>query len=133
MGKDITDIAFENGVVTFSFMKGALEVPVLQEVTDVTASGFTMEWDRVPGIKEYEVRLDILEESPYMLEEDFNKFTKGNSDLGTILDSYTIQPGWQGANVYGLDGAVRLGSSSQRGALVSLRVSMSCWSNHLVR
>ena len=119
MGKDITDIAFENGVVTFSFMKGALEVPVLQEVTDVTASGFTMEWGRVPGIKEYEVRLDILEESPYMLEEDFNKFTKGNSDLGTILDSYTIQPGWQGANVFGLDGAVRLGSSSQRGALVS--------------
>lgn len=129
MGKDITDITFENGVVTFSFMKGALEVPVLQEVIDVTADAFTMAWDRVPGIKEYEVRLDILEESPYMLEEDFNKFTQGNSDLGTILDSYTMQPGWQGASIYGLDGAIRMGSSSERGALVSpyLRTDSTCF------
>lgn len=123
MGKDITDIATENGVVTFSFMKGALEVPVLQEVTDVTENGFTMQWERVPGIKDYEVRLDILEESPYMLEEDFEKVKEGNSDIGTILDSYTIEPGWQGAYVYGLDGAVRIGSTSQRGALVSPYIS----------
>lgn len=129
MGKDITDITFENGVVTFSFMKGALEVPVLQEVSDVSADGFTMAWDRVPGIKEYEVRLDILEESPYMLEEDFNKFTESKSDLGTILDSYTMQPGWQGASIYGLDGAVRMGSSTERGALVSpyLRTDSTCF------
>jgi hypothetical protein len=70
MDKDITDISINQGVVTFSFMKGALEVPVLQEAVDVTESGFTMQWDYVPGIKEYEVRLDVLEESPYMLEGD---------------------------------------------------------------
>lgn len=129
MGKDITDIQMTNGVVTFSYMKGALEVPVLLEATDVTESGFTMAWERVPGIKEYEVRLDMLEESPYMLEEDFERVKANNSDIGAILDSYTMQPGWQGAYVYGLDGAIRVGSASERGALVTpyLRTDSTCF------
>lgn len=129
MGKDITDISVNNGVVTFSFMKGELEVPVQQEVTDVTGDGFTMHWSHVPGIKEYEVRLDILEESPYMLEEDFERVKATSSDIGTHLDSYTIQPGWQGINVYGLDGAIRIGSSSQTGAMISpyLHADSTCF------
>lgn len=122
MGKDITDIAMAGDIVTFSFMKGALPVPVLYDATDVTEDGFSIAWDKVPGIKEYEVKLDLLEENPYMLDEDFSRVKKGNSDIGNSLDTYTNQPGWTGQNVYGLDGALRIGSSSARGALVSPQI-----------
>ena len=123
MGKDITDISINNGVVTFSFMKGALNVPVVEGPFDVTANGFTVTWEHVPGVNEYEVNLAVLEESPYMLEEDFNKVPESNSDISGLLDSYTIQKGWQAYNVFGLDGAIRIGSASERGAVVSPYIS----------
>lgn len=119
MGKDITDITMTGDVVTFSFMKGALPVPTLNEATDITENAFSITWDEIPGIKEYEVQLELLEENPYMLDEDFDKVKKGNSDIGSILDSYTNQPGWMGQGVFGLDGAIRIGSSSSRGAVYS--------------
>lgn len=119
MGKDITDISIQDGVVTFSFMKGALGVPVLNKPYDVTSDGFSVTWDEVSGIEEYEVNLDLLEESPYMLEENFDKVKNGNSDIGSILNSYTIDPGWKGINVFGLDGAIRIGTASSQGAILS--------------
>lgn len=119
MNKDITDISMADGVVTFAFMRGALEVPELSEAYDVTSSGFSVEWNAVEGVDAYEVSLDVLEEDPYMLAEDFNKFTKGSADIGAELDKYTIEPGWYGNYVYGLDGAIRVGSSSSRGLLLS--------------
>lgn len=119
MGKDITDITMTGDVVTFSFMKGALPVPTLNEATDITENAFSITWNEIPGIKEYEVQLELLEENPYMLDEDFDKVKKGNSDIGSILDSYTNQPGWMGQGVFGLDGAIRIGSSSSRGAVYS--------------
>lgn len=128
MGKDITDITMTGDVVTFSFMKGALPVPTLNEATDITENAFSITWDEIPGIKEYEVQLELLEENPYMLDEDFDKVKKGNSDIGSILDSYTNQPGWMGQGVFGLDGAIRIGSSSSRGAVYSPHIG--CDSTH---
>ena len=118
MGKDITDISMNNGVVTFSFMKGALPVPVQYEAADVTSSGFTMSWKQAPGVEEYEVSLAVLEENPYMLDEDFDKITKGSNDLGNLLDTYTNYKGWVGRNIYGLDGAIRMGKANEEGALL---------------
>lgn len=128
MGKDITDISMNNGVVTFSFMKGALPVPTLNEATDITENAFSITWDEIPGIKEYEVQLELLEENPYMLDEDFDKVKQGNSDIGMSLDSYTNQKGWMGQNVFGLDKAIRMGSSSARGALMTPKIG--CDSTH---
>lgn len=119
MGKDITNISMSNGVVTFSFMQGALGVPVLNGPFDVTESGFGVTWEDIPGVKEYEINLDMLEESPYILEEDFSAVKKGGSDIGSLMDSYTMDPGWAGINVYGLDGAIRVGTASSQGALVT--------------
>lgn len=129
MGKDITDISINNGVVTFSFMKGALVVPSVKGPHDVTENGFAVSWDYVPGIGEYEVSLAVLEESPYMLEEDFNKVPKSDSDISGLLDSYTIQKGWQAQSVFGLEGAIRVGSTQERGALVSpyLETDSTCF------
>ena len=123
MGKDITDISTKNGKVTFSFMKGALGVPTVEGPFDVTENGFSVSWNQVPGVNEYEVSLAVLEESPYMLEEDFNKVPGGGSDISDVINSYTIQKGWQAYNVSGIEGAIRVGSTSERGALVSPYIS----------
>ena len=129
MGKDITDISEKNGYITFSFMKGALGVPTVEGPFNVTENSFSVSWDQVPGIKEYEVSLAVLEESPYMLEEDFNKVPGGDTDISNLIDSYTIQKGWQAANVFGIEGAIRVGSTSERGALVTpyIRTDSTCF------
>ncbi len=119
MGKDITGITAEGDVVKFSFMKEALPVPTLNAPVGVTENAFTVTWQDLPGIKEYELQLDMLEENPYMLDEDFENVDKGNSDIGTILDSYTNQAGWYGQGVFGLDGAICIGSSTAPGAVMT--------------
>lgn len=119
MYKDITNIAMNGDVVTFSFMKGALPVPQMQELANITESGFTASWKEAAGINEYEIYLEKLEKSPYMLEEDFSKMKVGSADIGSSLGNYTIQEGWRGANVFGLDGAIRLGTTSQLGGIMS--------------
>lgn len=129
MGKDLTNITKNGDDVSLSFMKGALLVPKLNEkATDITATGFSISWNQVPGIKEYEVQLDVLEENPYMLDEDFNKVTKTNSDIGGVMDKYTNRLGWIGEGVYGLDGAIRIGQSKKEGYLVS--PTIACDSTH---
>ena len=129
MGKDLTNITKNGDDVSLSFMKGALLVPKLnEEATNITATGFSISWDQVPGIKEYEVQLDVLEENPYMLDEDFNKVTKTNSDIGGVMDKYTNRLGWIGEGVYGLDGAIRVGQAKKEGYLVS--PTIACDSTH---
>ena len=129
MGKDITDISMKNGKITFSFMKGALGVPTVEGPFEVKENGFSVSWNQVPGIKEYEVSLAVLEENPYMLEEDFNKVPGGETNISDFLDSYTIQKGWQAYSVFGLEGAVRVGSTSERGALVTpyIKTDSTCF------
>lgn len=119
MYKDITNIAMNGDVVTFSFMKGALPVPQVHELTDITADGFTVSWEEILDISEYEVCLEKMKKSPYMLEEDFGKVKAGSADIGSSLANYTIQEGWLGVNVFGLDGAIRLGTTSQQGGIMS--------------
>lgn len=119
MGKDITDISEDNGIITFSFMKGALPAPRQKEVTGVTESGFTMAWDPAADIEEYEIQLDLLEENPFILDEDFSKVKAGNNDIGGSMDKYTNQRGWYGWGIYGLDEAIRIGSTTSEAYLTS--------------
>ena len=119
MGKDIANIAMKGGVVTFSFMPGELPAPNVYAPDSIMPSGFTMAWEAIDSIAEYEVRLDRLEENPYLISEDFAKVKQGNTDIGMTLDAYTDQSGWLGGNVYGLDGAIRIGSATSSGLLMS--------------
>ncbi|MBO5678819.1 MAG: M6 family metalloprotease domain-containing protein [Bacteroidaceae bacterium] len=128
MGKDLTNISKNGDDVSLSFMKGALLVPKLDEASDITGSGFSISWNQVSGVKEYEVQLDVLEENPYMLDEDFNKVTKTNSDIGGVMDKYTNRLGWAGEGVYGLDGAIRIGQANKEGYLFS--PTIACDSTH---
>ena len=119
MDKDITNISLNNGVVSFSFMKGALPTPQNPVLTDIANSSFSLTWDMVPEAEKYEVLLEYLEENPYLLDEDFNNVKKGSKDIGATLDSYTNNKGWMGQRIYGLDGAIRVGSASAVGAIMS--------------
>lgn len=119
MGQDITNISLDGGIISFSFMKGALSAPQNVVLTDITNSAFTLAWDTINGATAYEVLLEYLELNPYLIDEDFAKVKKGNQDIGVSLDSYTNDKGWIGQTVYGLDEAIRLGSTSTVGAMWS--------------
>ena len=119
MYKDITDISMKDGGVTFSFMQGELPAPRLHEPDNIRPSGFSIAWDEPGGVAEYEVCLDRLENTPYLVDEDFAKVKKGNTDIGAAMDNYTWQTGWWGSGIYGLDGAIRIGSTAATGALIT--------------
>ena len=74
MGKDITHITQRGGDVLFSFMKDS---PVLHEASDITPTGFSVSWDQVDGVREYEVRLELLEKKESMpnAEPDYHRMT----------------------------------------------------------
>lgn len=119
MNKDITNISMQDGKVTFSFMKWALEIPKLNDPENITQTGFALNWNKVKDVEEYEVRLDRLVENPYLIKEDFDKVEKDENDIGGILDNYTRQKGWNGKEIYGLDGAIRIGQNNKVGILMS--------------
>lgn len=62
MGKPITNIKNENGVVSFSFMKGAIDTPKNLYYTDLSDSGFTLKWDSVENASKYKIELYKLTE-----------------------------------------------------------------------
>lgn len=119
MGKSITNITKTGDDVTLSFMKGVLPTPKNVTVKDIEETGFTMAWDASESAQEYEVMLEYLEENPYVLDEDFNTVQKGSHDIGGSLDMYTNHAGWMGQGIYGLDGAIRVGTASSVGAIMS--------------
>lgn len=60
MSKDITNIVSDGGVVTFSFMEGALLPPSLHAPSDIHTTGFTLTWEASPEAEAYDVLLNIL-------------------------------------------------------------------------
>lgn len=62
MGKPITNIKEENGIVSFSFMKTVPDTPANVQILDVTDEGFTLLWDAVEDAKKYSVELYKLTE-----------------------------------------------------------------------
>ena len=70
--------------------------------------------------------------SQTLLSEDFSKVTSGSigsagtTDISTTsLDTYTLTAGWTGLKVYQAGGAVKIGSSSAMGYLVTPSLDLS--------
>lgn len=123
LGKPITDISVENGVVSFSFMKGILDAPAVLPATDITDSSFTANWEAVETATEYTVELEKFVQlgegegdAVTLLSEDFVGCTKSNEAINN-LDDYTAATGWTGSKIYGEQGVMRVGSSSSVGSL----------------
>lgn len=141
MGRPIENIAEKDGLISFTFDGGKalpqLATPTALPATQVTASGFTAQWQKVEGATSYEVQLTAtgnnegsIEES-IMLDEDFKGFNNGktqdgNQDVANKLDEYTQTTGWTGLKLFTTPGnEVKMGSSSVAGRLTTPAVSPS--------
>ena len=141
MGHPIESIAEKNGLISFTFDGGKalpqLATPTALPATQVTASGFTAQWQKVEGATSYEVQLTStgsnegsIEES-ILLDENFKGFNNGktqdgNQDVANKLDEYTQTTGWTGLKLFTTPGnEVKMGSSKNAGRLTTPAISPS--------
>ena len=128
MNKPITDIEYQNDVISFKFMYDAIvDVPVVLPAIDVTINSFVANWDAVEDAVEYTVELykqssvaNGAGDKEVMLSEDFMNCTAGNTMLESeTIDSYMSSTGWECENVYSEGGVLRIGSSKNSGMLLT--------------
>ena len=126
MNKPVTDIKYENDIVSFNFMYGvSVDVPFVLPAFDVTSSSFVANWDAVEDAVEYTVELykqtdaeNGAGDKEVLLNEDFINCTAGNTELSyETIDSYMSSTDWDCENVYSESGALRIGSSKNPGYL----------------
>ena len=126
MNKSIRNISESNGEITFSFMKDSLEIPQLTAIYDIKENAFTLNWKRVKYASGYEVELIKVEKVTEsdgdiftLLTEDFLGCSLSGSDITDNIDSYTINPGWTGFNLWSETGVLRLGTKNEYGELAT--------------
>ncbi len=141
MGRPIENIAEKDGLISFTFDGGKalpqLATPTALPATQVTASGFTAQWQKVEGATSYEVQLTStgsnegsIEES-ILLDENFKGFNNGktqdgNQDVANKLDEYTHTTGWTGLKLFTTPrNEVKMGSSKNAGRLTTPAISPS--------
>ena len=124
LGKSIRNITLKDGIISFSFMKDCLATPVLGPHSDVTASGFTANWNKVQYADLYEVELIKVEKVKEnqgdihtLIAEDFLGCTASGKDITDELDKYTLDSGWSGYNIWSESGVLRIGSRDEHGEL----------------
>ncbi|WP_300130457.1 M6 family metalloprotease domain-containing protein [uncultured Barnesiella sp.] len=136
LGKPVTNITQANGVITFDFMGGsAIDAPVANEATGITATGFTANWSPVEGAASYTLHVDRRQPSAggeILLSEDFAKCTvAGTANLGgtnafqTVDGQYFQTSGWSGKYLYPEVGMMKMGNSSNGGALCTPAIDLS--------
>lgn len=141
MGRPIENIAEKDGLISFTFDGGKalpqLATPTALPATQMTANGFTAQWQKVEGATSYEVQLTAtgnnegsIEES-ILLDENFKGFNNGNTqdgnqDVANKLDKYTQTTGWTGLKLFTTPGnEVKMGSSKNAGRLTTPAISPS--------
>lgn len=141
MGRPIENITEKNGLISFTFDGGKalpqLATPTALPATQMTANGFTAQWQKVEGATSYEVQLTAtgnnegsIEES-ILLDENFKGFNNGKTQDGTQdvankLDEYTQTTGWTGLKLFTTPrNEVKMGSSSVAGRLTTPAISPS--------
>ena len=128
MNKPITDIKYQNDIISFNFMAGTFAgVPLVLPAINVTSNSFVANWDAVEEATEYTVELykqsgaaSGAGDKEVLLSEDFMNCTAGNKalDIETI-DGYMSSTGWEGENLYSETGTLRIGTSKNSGMLLS--------------
>lgn len=125
MNKSVRNIALNDGIVTFSFMKDRLDKPQFA-ASEVTAGGFTLNWNGVKYANSYGIELFRVEKVAEsegdiftLLTEDFLGCSLSGTDVTDKIDDYTITPGWTGFNLWSETGVLRLGSKSEFGELAT--------------
>ena len=127
----IENIEENDGCISFWFNGGRyIPSPILLEPTNVTENSFIANWATVDEAENYNIELtnvfrQEIAKQNMKLNEDFAKFKIADInniiyDLGKMLDSYTIVPGWNGHKVYAsADGAMIDGGIITPGYLIT--------------
>ena len=128
MNKPITNIKYQNDIISFNFMSGTFAgVPLALPAIDVTSNSFVANWDAVEDATEYTVELykqsgaaSGAGDKEVLLSEDFMNCTADNTALSDeTVDNYMTSTGWECENVYSEIGTLRIGSSKDSGMLLS--------------
>ena len=142
LGKPVTGITKTGNKVSFVFMEGEgpqHEVPELLDATEeqIGNTSFTASWNGVEDVESYTLQVNIKKDVDVeqLIEETFptTKFDgTGTRDLGSQLDSYMDNEGWTGERLYKGLGAIRIGSSTATGSLVSPELDIDATSCDVV-
>ena len=128
MNKPITDIKYQNDVISFNFMDGVFAgVPTVLPATDVTNNSFVANWETVEDAVEYTVELykqsgvaNGAGDKEMLLSEDFMHCTAGNTVLSNEnVDNYMSSTGWECENVYSETGTLRIGAANKSGYVLT--------------
>ncbi|MCU6769680.1 M6 family metalloprotease domain-containing protein [Barnesiella propionica] len=130
-GKPVTEIAQENGIITFKFMGGGILSPEPSAATDITKTGFTAHWNAVEEATSYSLLIDQL--ALPKLKENFTKFEDGTinapdkTDLteNDELNKFMEQTGWTGKSVFQAGNACQIGQASESGNLQTPPIDLS--------
>ncbi len=117
-----------------SFTTSALNAPATVYASDFTTTGFTANWSATDGAASY--RLDVstlpaFSTASTPVSENFAGMTTGSigsassTNLATSLDTYMQTTGWSGAAIYSAGGAIKLGTSSAMGYIITPSVDLS--------
>ena len=128
MNKPITNIKYQNDIISFNFMSGTFAgVPLALPAIDVTSNSFVANWDAVEDATEYTVELykqsgaaSGAGDKEVLLSEDFMNCTAANITLKEeTIDGYMSSTGCECENVYSESGVLRIGSSKNSGMLLT--------------
>ncbi len=126
MNKPITDIKYQNDVISFNFMHAtSFDAPMVLPAIDVTSNSFVANWDAVEDAVEYTVELykqsaasNGAGDKVVLLSEDFMNCRTANTELNNEkIDSYMSSTDWGCESVYSENGALRIGTSKNPGYL----------------
>lgn len=134
LGKPVTGIKMENGIVTFSVLQSKLLPPAITG-TDLTETTLTARWDEVRNAQSYTLNVTQLlaqADNPAPLSNDFSAFTEGSytaaaeeTDLADSLDRYMNEAGWTGSHVYDAGGYLQIGKYGVGGTLTTPAIDLS--------
>lgn len=125
LNKPVTNIKYENDIVSFKFMS-SFAAPILSPETNITNNSFVANWSVVDDAVEYDVELyrsvEVGEGAGNTVDvftEDFMNCAKANLRIEDSIDEYMSSDGWEGYNVYSENGVVRLGSKNDSGYILT--------------
>ena len=135
LGKPVTEIAENNGLISFTFMGGAsVDTPTdISPDVDASETAFTAKWGSVDGADTYNLQLRKKSENATVDEsmkfiEDLSSWGQGfkgdgSTDISSNLNYKMSNVGWTGQKVYECPGMAKIGSSKAAGYLMSPAVS----------
>lgn len=129
MGKPITNIKEEGGLISFDFMGGVfVPVPTNVQLVSTPSNSLTASWSAVANAVSYDVELvkkNTEDLSAHAVDvESFDKITTpdggdSSKDMGKELDKHFSVAGWTGLKIYASDHRLKIGTAKVQGQLTS--------------